>query len=82
MGQILRCFGGCIVKSDVLSGNGNLFCMEGGEKNSVFQFSDVAGPRMQLQYLYRRCVKMLFRSLLLLSISLKKIVRNISYILR
>lgn len=74
MRQIFGIVGGCIVKSDILSGNGILFCMEGGEKNSVFQFPDVAGPRMQLQYLYRRSVKMLFRSLLLLSVSLEQII--------
>lgn len=82
MGQILRCIGCGVIKSEVLCGNGILFRVEGGEKNSVFQFSDVAGPRVQFQRLYSRSVKMLFRSLFLLSVSLKKIVRNISYILR
>ena len=82
MRQIFGIVGSCIVKSDVLCGNGILFRMKGGEKNSVFQLPDVAGPRMQFQRLYRRRVKMLFRSLFLLSISLEKIICNISYILR
>lgn len=46
MRQIFGIVGSGVIQSDVLSGNGILFRMKGGEKNGIFQLPDVAGPRM------------------------------------
>ncbi len=63
MRQILGIVKACLIKSEITYRYYLTFDMEGGEKNNVFQLTDIAGPRMEFESLDCRGIKPFLRLL-------------------